>query len=56
MGSNFLALLPSQIVMMKLTEDAIFVEDFRNRRKKTGESTKDPDNRQRVQTLSKQMT
>ena len=43
MGSNFLALPPSQIVMMELTEDAIFVEDFRNRRKKTGESTKDPD-------------
>jgi len=42
-GSNFLALWPSEIVSMKLTEDVFHVKEFYSLSNPAGKMTKDPD-------------
>jgi hypothetical protein len=42
-GSNFLALSPSGIVSMKLTEDVFHVQEFYSQSSPVGKTTKDPD-------------
>lgn len=42
-GSNFLALSPSEIVSMKLTEDVFHVKEFYSLSNPAGKMTKDPD-------------
>jgi hypothetical protein len=42
-GNNFLALSPSEIVSMKLTEDVFHVQEFYSLRNPVGKTTKEPD-------------
>ena len=42
-GSNFLALSPSKIVSMELTEDVFHVQEFYRPRNPVGKTTKEPD-------------
>lgn len=42
-GNNFMALSPSQIVSMKLTEDVFHVQEFYSLNKQVQKATKEPD-------------
>ncbi len=42
-GSNFLALSPSEIASMKLTEDVFHVQEFYSLSNPVGKTTKEPD-------------